>query len=91
MMGGIGTTVRPWHRARAARYAIAGAASLLCFSIGMLAGVSAAGQSVAHIFRTQTQQVTVPATPTTVTDTLLRTVTVKDRGPGHGHHHRHGG
>jgi hypothetical protein len=90
-MSGIGT-VRPWLRARArgSRYAIAGSAAVLCFSVGMLAGVSAAGQDVAHVFRTETQQVTVPATPTTITRTMVRTVTVKDHGPGRGRHYRHG-
>ena len=73
-----------------ARRAMAVAAALLCFAVGMLAGVVATGGRISDILMVQTRTVTGPritvvhtATPPTVT--VTRTVT---HAPTKHHHHR---
>jgi len=71
-----------------ARRAAALAAALLCFVVGMLAGVEAAGGRISDILMVQTRTVsgpprTVVRTATAPPVTVVRTVT----GPSRRHHH----
>jgi hypothetical protein len=79
-----------------ARRAAALAAALLCFAVGMLAGVEASGGRISDILMVQTRTVAGPRTTVVRTQTRIRTtvpppVTVirtVTHGPDR-HHHRH--
>lgn len=78
-----------------ARRAMAVAAALLCFAVGMLAGVVATGGRISDILMVQTRTVagprtTIVHTTTPPTVTVTRTVT---HGPvkHHRRHHHPGG
>ena len=79
-------------RARNARLAVAAAAALLCFVVGMLVGVDAAGGTISDILLMRTQTVQPPAHTVVRTDPPVTvTTTVTDVVHRHGHKPHHQG
>lgn len=80
-------------RARNSRLAVAAATAILCFVVGMLVGVDAAGGTISDILLMRTQTVRPPAqtivrTDPPVTQTVTTTVTRAVHRRGHRSHHQ---